>query len=93
MSAVLLVSPYSCSAHKSSTLNTFNQFVKHIGILLKENYTYMNAENDCVNDSPEFLSVLVLVFLTSILNKQIVQDPTSTEIFRRRKENKENVLF
>lgn len=52
----------------------------------------MNAENDCVNDSPEFLSVLVLVFLTSILNKQIVQDPTSTEIFRR-KENKENVLF
>lgn len=53
----------------------------------------MNAENDCVNDSPEFLSVLVLVFLTSILNKQIVQDPTSTEIFRRRKENKENVLF
>lgn len=92
LSAVLLVSPYSCSAHKSSTLNTFNQFVKHIGILLKENYTHMTAENNCVNDSPEFLSVLVLVFLTSILNKQIVQDPTSTETFRR-KENKENVLF
>lgn len=43
----------------------------------------MNAEKNHIKDSPEFPSVLAWVFLTSILHKQIVQDPTNIEILQR----------
>lgn len=38
----------------------------------------MNAKN-CVNDFLELLSALAIVYLTSVLNKQTVQDPTRVE--------------
>lgn len=56
----------------------------------------MDAKN-CANDSLEFLSALAVVYLTSVLNKQIVQDPTrverSSRDLERRKTNKENILI